>query len=692
MKPSPDQPDLYRAPLIEPVAYRPAVPAPPARRRRPPRIPRWAPGAAALAAVVLAALWFLSTARSVRIDIDPKPERIEIKGGVDVALGDRWLIRPGRYTLIAAKQGYQALRTSLTIGSPSDQSFHFRLEKLPGLLSVRSQPPATLSVDGKILGRTPLQDLRLAPGAHRLTLRAPRYVVYETQVTIEGAGKRQALQAKLVPGWAPVSFRSKPAQAELSVDGDVLGRTPLSVELGAGAHRASLRLPGYKTWQQTVTVAADTPLSVPEVMLARADGTVKLVSTPAGASVAVDGDYRGQTPLELALSPGKPHHVQVSKAGYAAADRNLEVTPQQRRDLTVDLTPILGVVELSVEPADATLYVDGQQQPRPSGRIELTAVTHKLELRKPGYEPFTTTLTPRPGFEQRLHVVLHTPAEARLAALPAVLTTAAGQKLRLIQPGRFTMGSPRGSQGRRANEVLRPVVLTRPYYLGATEVTNAQFRQFDPQHTSGIVGRQTLDNEDQPVVRVSWEQAARYCNWLSARDHLPPAYRDNGGHLELIAPVATGYRLPTEAEWAWAARFAGEPRPLRYPWGQQMPPRGRAGNYAGKEAAALVARHLDDYDDGYPATAPVASFAANALGLYDLGGNVAEWVNDAYEALPLIGAPERTDPLGPTTGSDHVIRGSSWMDSSITALRLSARDSGNGPRPDLGFRIARYAQ
>ena len=98
---------------------------------------------------------------------------------------------------------------------------------------------------------------------------------------------------------------------------------------------------------------------------------------------------------------------------------------------------------------------------------------------------------------------------------------------------------------------------------------------------------------------------------------------------------------------------------------------------------------LPGYDDGYASTAPVGTFQANALGIYDAGGNVAEWVQDYY-SVPQPGQTEAVkDPTGPRRGAQHVIRGSSWRHAGVTELRGSYRDFGNGGRIDVGFRIAR---
>jgi formylglycine-generating enzyme required for sulfatase activity len=342
-----------------------------------------------------------------------------------------------------------------------------------------------------------------------------------------------------------------------------------------------------------------------------------------------------------------------------------------------------------------------------------------LEVRKPGFVTHRATVTPRPGLPQEIAVTLREgaapePAVATAAtaaaaaaagaavaggtAAPAATTGAlaptvrskAGHELRLVPAGEFTMGSPRREAGRRANESQRAVRLERRYYLGLREVTNAEFRQFRPSHRSGFVLQQTLDLDRQPVVGVTWQDAAAFCNWLSAQDGLEPAYVEQAGRLVPVVPLNTGYRLPTEAEWEWAARSGGGAL-RKYPWGDALPVPPGAGNFADRRAQPLVAQIIADLDDGFAATAPVGSFAANPLGFFDMGGNVAEWALDLYTVQPAA-STVAVDPVAAGAGAVRVIRGSSWQHSGVTELRLAFRDYGDGRRNDLGFRIARFAQ
>jgi formylglycine-generating enzyme required for sulfatase activity len=361
----------------------------------------------------------------------------------------------------------------------------------------------------------------------------------------------------------------------------------------------------------------------------------------------------------------------------------------------VKLQAQLGEVRFNISPANATVRINGKSVGKGSRTLSLPAVEHAVEISLDGYASVRQRVTPRPGLAQLVDVTLQTQKAVKLASIKPEITTPVGQTLLLFKPGEsaladFTMGASRREPGRRANEVLHPVSLRRMFYLQTTEVTNAQFRQFQPSHNSGQIEGNSLNQEHQPAVKVSWQQAAAFCNWLSAKEGLPAFYQEKNGIVTGYNRASTGYRLPSEAEWAWAARASGQTL-LRFPWGDTFPPVATVENYADNTSAYVTGRTLNNYTDGHVVTAPVASFKPNQHGLYDMGGNASEWVNDVY-SIPSANGAAQTDPLGGQSGDNYVIRGAGWAHAKLGELRLSYRDYGQAARDDVGFRIARYAE
>jgi formylglycine-generating enzyme required for sulfatase activity len=646
-------------------------------------------------AVLASLAWFMLTARSVELFPTPQAEVIEIEGGIYVfELGGRYLLRPGEYRVHMEREGYHDLDETLIVGREPNQSFEFALRKLPGVLRLSTDPAADVAVkiDGESVGLTPLDPVTLEPGAHRITLGAERFAPYEIAIEIEGGGVEQSVEASLDPLWAEIAIDSEPAGAEVIIDGETIGVTPMTAEILEGIRELQLSLPGYKSYNEEIEVVRSQSRTLETIYLRQADGLVSLRSSPAGASIMVNGSYRGQTPSELELAPGKSYRVELSKAGFQKVTRAIKVESGASQQINVSLVPFVGEINIVVDPPDAEVLVNERVQTE--RRLTLPAVPQQIEVRKPGFAPYRITVTPRPGFPQEIAARLKTEAQARADARPRRIRTAGGQELILVSSGRLSMGSSRREQGRRSNESLRQVELVRPFYFGLQEVTNAQFREFAAQHNSGSFEGVDLNRPDHPVANVTWQQAAAYCNWLSNRDGLPAAYIERGGVLVAAEPMNNGYRLPTEAEWAWAGRHVAGRASGRFPWGDDWPPppRPKTGNYADETARRLFNDFIEGYNDGFAGSAPVGSFSASPIGLFDMGGNVAEWIHDLYTTYPAAGAKLERDPMGPLDGKFHVIRGSSWQHSTISELRWAYRDYGEEARPDVGFRLARYAE
>ena len=465
-------------------------------------------------------------------------------------------------------------------------------------LTTEPEIGAQVLLDGVALGTTPLVDAEITPGVHQLEFTAERYLAAARELDVAGASERQALAVTLTPDWGVVSLNTSPPGATVLVDGAEAGITPAAIEIMSGEHDVEVRLAGHNAWRTKVLVESNQPQQLPDVTLAQADGRVEVASNPSEASVSVDGEFRGRTPLSLRLSPGRTHRLALTKPGYETATSELSVGADSGRRLQIDLTPQYGDIEVaSTPPAD--VWVDGQRRGSTPVTLQLTAVSHAIEVRRDGFAVERAALTPRPGFPQKLAVTLTQLDESSGGGFASFLRTSAGQELKLVPAGQFTMGSSRREVGRRSNEPLRPVRVTRAFYLGAREVTNAEFRAFKPDHDSGDFEGESLNGDDQPVVNVSWEDVVQYLNDLSIKDGLQPVYEEGPGGWAAVQPLRNGYRLPTDAEWEWAARFAGQTQGLLYPWGDGSAAarslgqlRGRLGRADAADGAGHLRRRL----------------------------------------------------------------------------------------------------
>jgi formylglycine-generating enzyme required for sulfatase activity len=639
--------------------------------------------------LIVLVLWFLASGVAVQLKVLPANAKLTVSGSwLTPRFGAQLFVRPGRYTLRAQAPGYQEQQSAFAVNGHAGQVVALQLHKLPGKVRVELAAAGTMQIDAGGAAQVPAV-LEVVAGKHTVLIEVPGYLPYHGALEVRGEGKSQNFAPPLMANSATVAISSEPSAAQVLIDTQPAGATTLNVKLAATTHHLELRLAGFKPWTMDLLVKAGEPQTIGPVRLGLPDATLMVRSNPTGARVTAGGVYRGDTPLRLTLRPEVTTALSLALPGHEDAARTVKLRPAANEELNVELTPIVGTITIHVTPADAEIWVDGAARGHGSQTLSLTTVAHQIEVRKSGFLSSSSTVTPRPGLEQALDVTILTEAQQRAARIPLTVRAHGSIEMRLIPVGHYTMGSTRREPGRHANEGQRPVELRRPFYLGTREISNAQFREFRPEHKSGMFGGVSLNVDNQPVAQVSWQDAVAYCNWLSQQDGLPPAYRQQGGELVAVSPMTTGYRLPSEAEWEWAAR--GGAAQHRYPWGDALPVAANSGNYADTSARTPLTDVIAGYDDGFLASAPVGSFAASPLGLYDLGGNVSEWTTDLY-ATSYSADAIAVDPMNLAAGTQHAVRGASWRTADTAELRVAARAAGAAPRDDLGFRIARYAE
>jgi len=649
---------------------------------------RWNYAAWVMGALLAVVLGLFAMLQPIALDLQPADASVKSEGGFSWQSASSVFVFPGEHHLVATREGYTPAEAQVTVNRSTQARALIHLVKLPGVLEVDTGGvSAQIFADGAPVGRVP-GAVKVPAGERTLTFKAPRYLEHVERLTVAGGGEKQALKVALKPSFGVVSISSVPAGAQIEVDGKPVGVTPAKVEMDAGIRRVQVSSPGLRLWTSSVVVTAGTPQSIGPIELGAADARVTVRSVPSGAQVTTGGSFRGITPVTIELSPGVSHAVSVTRAGYAPWTREIFAEAAKESTLDARLAALLVEVRIQGEPADAEVFVNGNPQGKAPASLSLPASRHHIEVRREGYNPFATDVALAPGIARTIDYKLVNPKDIA-GNSPQKIVTKPGIRLIIVPGGVYQAGTDRREQGRRPNEGAHKVTLLRPFYMGEREVTNAQFRQFRDSHNSGAAGSHSLDLDKQAVSRVTWEDAAEFCNWLSTQEGLPPAYEPlAGGGFALSVPVKNGYRLPTEAEWEYVARAAGTAKPLKYPWGTELPVVSGTANIAGSEAYELLGAAIEGHRDEFPVVAAPALFAPNAMGFYDFAGNVSEWVNDRY--LSFVASSAVTDPLGPDDGKAHTYRGSNWRTASTGELRFPWREGAVVASDVIGFRVARY--
>ncbi len=655
----------------------------------------WQVVLATVFALAFIILWYLFSAKSVVVTTAPVTTNLKITKGFYFELADHFLMRPAQYEVSATLSGYYPIKKTFTVKTRQNQQFHFNFIKLPGNVKLNISPLTSVQVtiDGKTVTVNKSNTVEnISAGSHHIKIISARYFLYETQLEVKGKQQTQRLNVVLRPAWAAVTLDSTPQNAQVFANDVVLGFTPLTTELIEGRYQLKYKKNGYALAQREANIIAGQNVTLSKPRLNKLMAQLEINTKPNDVSVTYGEQYLGKTPLKVKVLPDKRQKLSLFKSGYQAQSFFLTVGSGKTVNKAFTLTPILGELTFNTQPADALLYVDDVLLGRADQKITLPTKKYHIRIKKAGFADYIAEVLPNESLEQIFNIKLKTLEQVKWENMKPFVTSASGNKLKLFKPNdTFVMGASRREQGRRANEIKRTIHLNKPFYLGVTEITNKQFRQFNREHSSSNLKGNSLNGERQPVVKVSWLQAVKFCNWLSKQEHLTQVYQMDGDKVVSFNNQANGYRLPTEAEWAWAARYQNH-KMIKYDWGNSLTPPSVVANIADVSAAAISGNIQATYNDGYIVSAPVASFAANKKGIYDLSGNVSEWIHDFYAIKTGLSLKSEENPMGPILGDFHVIRGASWAQGGRIELRLSYRDYGKEQRNDLGFRLARYAQ
>ena len=514
----------------------------------------------------------------------------------------------------------------------------------------------------KHIGTTPMNK-KMPYGTYNY--RAKRYK-YHDDVGIARVDKtRVIMDLKLKPAFGSVSVSSQPQGAKVFLDGEDTGKvTPCTIgEIASGRCDIRLQLKDYAPASQSVTVTEGMTASVNVTLEARF-AHVTINSLP-GAAIKVDGAEVGSGSYSNNMAEGI-YDIEASLAGHRPVTKQIEVIVGVPQTIELRPTPIYGMLDVNSNPMGANITINGKSYGDTPTSIEnLLVGDYDVVLTKPGYASVSQRVTVSESASASVDVKMQKGEmknsqidESALSVSAINLTPnwsasvtpsqrAVLEKLIAnmvkVEGSTFTMGAT-PEQGNDAYEYERPAhqVTLSDYYIGRYEVTQKEWQAVMGDNPSKFYG------DNLPVDYVSWNDCQDFINKLNQLTGLK-------------------FRLPTEAEWEFAARGGKQSKGYKYSGSDN------AKNIAWYEKNSGSKPHQ------------VGTKEPNELGIYDMSGNVWEWCGDWYGSYS---SSAQTNPTGPSSGSGRVLRGGSWG-YFAGDCRVSYRSDGypSGRDGNGGFRV-----
>ena len=535
---------------------------------------------------------------------------------------------------IEAERTYEMVLTTAKIETivkeeVTQQYLIFELEPKNATLEVNDQ---LWSVDAN---GTALQFVDL--GTYTYRVRAANYETDAGVVTVDDPDPDhpKTVKVKLKSNFAEVTL-TVDADAEIWVNNDKKGVRSWTGSLGKGTYKIECKQEGHETSMisreitaemngQTITLPAPSPIY----------GSLNVESTPIGATIYIDGKEVGKTPRYIDEVLIGRRALRLVKEGYEEYSETVSVAKGERKQVKATLTTSGRDVRFVCSAPYSQLKIDEQNMGSASGTYKLQDGRHSIFVTADGYHDFS-------GYVEVDANANYFTIDMRPETKDEETFTVNGISftMKLVEGGTFQMGSNDSD----ADSDEKPVhnVTLSSYYIGETEVTQALWKAVMGSNPSFYKG------DNLPVEQVSWNDIQEFIRKLNQK-------------------TEKNFRLPTEAEWEYAARGGKTSKGYKY---------------AGSNTIDNVAWYIDNSGSK---THAVKGKNPNELGFYDMTGNVLEWCSDWYGSYS---SGSQTNPQGPSSGSSRVLRGGGWYNIA-RYCRVSDRNSSAPVSSgiDLGFRL-----
>ncbi len=504
---------------------------------------------------------------------------------------------------------------SLVLAMPEGGSAQQAITSQYLLFNVKPED-AIVEVNGEVWTNTNGVSRKFVPfGEYSYTVEANNYHTYSGTVKVNDPNKKSIVDVNLKPAFGSIKILSIGALAGaiVYVDNKKVGSVPYMGEnIPSGVHHVRITKPMYKSLEQEVVVK-DGEITVFSPELFGNFATITL-SVGNDVKIFVNDELKGRGSWTGDLEYGD-YDIKTQKDGHRSQSKVYTISAASNNQ-TISLTPptpIYGSVNIAVLPDESDVFLDGNKVgTTPLFLQQVLVGNHKLDVKKDGYQTMSDDISVREN------TTCNVDNKELAKGQPPRTFSVNGVSfdMVLVEAGTFTMGATSEMQNADDNEKpAHEVTLTNDYYIGKTEVTQALWKAVMGNNPSRSVG------DNKPVERVSWNDCQQFISKLNDL-------------------TGCKFRLPTEAEWEYAARGGNKAKGYRY---------------SGSDNLLSVAWYSDN--SGIKSH-PVGTKQANELGLYDMAGNVSEWCNDLYGDYT---ESSQSNPIGAINGGNRMIRGGSWF-------------------------------